>query len=317
MNAPSLPSWIAKVVSLAALLAAPLRADDPATQAAPTKAKAPKQAAAAEAGPKFIRLDRDAKDQPLALQTAIASFTANKPGQAGVVVDLIGAVHVGELSYYQALNEAFEKYDVVLYELVAPPGTRIPKGAKSGGGHPVSLLQNGMKDMLGLEHQLSSIDYTKDNLVHADMSPDEFSKSMKDRGESVFQMMFRAMGYSMAQQGKAQAKQTTNDLDVLLALFDPKKRGTLKRYMAEQFEDVEGMMEAVNGPDGSTLISERNKVAMAELARQIAGGKRRIAIFYGAAHLPDMQKRLLSDEFGMKQAGERWLTAWNLADKPD
>ena len=33
------------------------------------------------------------------------------------------------------------------------------------------LLQNGMKDMLELEHQLQHIDYHKDNFVHADMSP--------------------------------------------------------------------------------------------------------------------------------------------------
>jgi hypothetical protein len=85
--------------------------------------------------------------------------------------------------------------------------------------------------------------------------------------------------------------------------------------MAEQFEDLDGMMAAVEGPEGSTLISERNKVALAELPRQIAAGKQHIAIFYGAAHLPDMQRRLQGDEFGMQRTGERWLTAWNLAEK--
>ena len=65
----------------------------------------------------------------------------------------------------------------MLYELVAPQGTRIPKGAKPG-NHPVAMLQNGLKDMLGLEHQLQYIDYTENNMVHADMSPDELLKSM-------------------------------------------------------------------------------------------------------------------------------------------
>ena len=54
--------------------------------------------------------------------------------------------------------------------------------------------------MLGLEHQLDCIDYTKKNFVHADMSPEEFNKSMTERGESFMQMFLKMMGQSMAQQ---------------------------------------------------------------------------------------------------------------------
>ena len=35
----------------------------------------------------------------------------------------------------------------------------------------------------------------------------------------------------------------------------------MKRLMAEQFENMEGAMEALDGPHGSTLVTERNKVA--------------------------------------------------------
>ncbi len=320
MKCLKLSVWNLPLGCLMALLATPLRAADDAPQKpAAAAAQAPANDAAQandatvdSAASKFIRLDRDAADEPIALQTAIASFRATKPEQAGVTVDLIGAVHIAEKAYYLSLNELFEKYDVVLYEMVAPAGTRIPKGG-NGGDHPVSALQNGMKDMLGLEHQLACIDYTKANLVHADMSPDSFAKSMKERGESVWQMMFRAMGHNLAKQSKAGRKQSASDMEILLALFDKNRRGSLKRLMAEQFGDLDGMMAAVEGSEGSTLISERNKVALAELPRQIAAGKKHIAIFYGAAHLPDMERRLQTDEFGMKRTGLRWLTAWNLA----
>ena len=244
--------------SLAADLAAPKA---PVAEAKPSRNRndaAPKDAKAEPAAPKYIRLDYAAsdtsQDKPIALQTAIASFRASKPEQAGVTVDLIGAVHIAEKAYYQNLNELFEKYDVVLFELVAPPGTRIPKGGKPG-DHPVSALQNGMKDMLGLEHQLACIDYTKANLIHADMSPSEFAKSMKDRGESVWQMMFRAIGHSMAKQSQAGRKETASDFEILMALFDKNRRGSLKRLMAEQFQDIDDMMAAVEGPEGSTLIA--------------------------------------------------------------
>src|SRR6476620_8096225 len=63
----------------------------------------------------FLRLTRDAHDEPLAMQTAIVRYVP-KDGddRKGLVVDLIGAVHIGEKSYYDALNKEFEKYDVLL-----------------------------------------------------------------------------------------------------------------------------------------------------------------------------------------------------------
>jgi len=43
-------------------------------------------------------------------------------------------------------------------------------------------------------------------------------------------------------------------------------------------------------------------------------GKKSVAVFYGAGHLPDMEKRLAAD-FGLKREGEKWLTAWSLEKK--
>ncbi|MEX2114174.1 MAG: hypothetical protein WD845_13365 [Pirellulales bacterium] len=266
---------------------------------------------AAAKDPKFIRIERTEAGKPLTLQTAIVHFASPASQQPAVAVDLVGAVHVGERAYYEQLNKLFETYDVVLYELVAPEGTRVPKGGRSS-GHPVALLQNGLKDVLGLEHQMQHVDYTKENLLHADMSPDDFAKSMSDRGESWASTFFRMMGAGIAQQSKLQAQGKSMEVDMLAALFSGNREESLKRLMAEQFEDVEGMMAALDGPQGSTLITERNKVALKKLAEQIAAGKKKIAIFYGAGHLADMQDRLL-DEFHLERTGEQWLTAWNLA----
>ena len=162
---------------------------------------------------RFLRIERDPAGHELALQTAIIRFESDAAARKGFVVDLIGAVHVGEKAYYEALNKQFEGYDAVLYELVAPEGTRVPKGAKPG-GHPVSYLQNGMKDLLGLEHQLEYIDYTRANLVHADMSPDDFAKSMKDRGESVGTMLLRMMAAGMARQAAEDSQAKSSDAEI-------------------------------------------------------------------------------------------------------
>jgi hypothetical protein len=85
----------------------------------------------------------------------------------------------------------------------------------------------------------------------------------------------------------------------------------MKRVLAEQFEDLEGSLTAISGPEGSTLISERNKVALAVLRKQIGAGKRKLAIFYGAGHMFDFEERL-HDDFGLAPVSTRWLTAWDL-----
>lgn len=260
---------------------------------------------------KYIRLAKTEAGEPKALETNIVRYTAPAEKHPGVTVDLIGAIHVGDKAYYDQLNKLFTEYDAVLYELVAPEGTRIPKeGRPTGNGHPVGALQNGLKSMLDLEHQLECVDYTVRNLVHADMSPDEFASKMKERNEGWVQMALRMMGQSAAMQSRE--SQRGGEARMLLALFARDRQMRLKRIMAEQMADSDGALAALDGPDGgSTIIAERNKKALQVLDREIGGGKKKIAIFYGAGHLPDFDKRLVAER-GFERGSERWLTAWAL-----
>ncbi len=63
----------------------------------------------------------------------------------------------------------------------------------------------------------------------------------------------------------------------------------------------------------NTLIKGRNRKAFEVLSRELAAGKRKIAVFYGAGHLSDMGQRLEND-FGLtdQPAQTKWLTAWDL-----
>jgi len=284
--------------------------DEPAAAAKKPNGEKPQPATEkAEEAPKFIRLRRDDSDRPLAMETAVVRFVSES--RPGVVVDLIGAVHIADKGYYDELNKLFESYEVLLYELVAPEGTTIPKGGRKGGsGHPIGALQDGMGSLLELQHQLTCIDYTKANFVHADMSPEEFSKTMTDRGESFFQMFMRMMGQGMAQNA-AGGKGGSNDVELLFALFSRDRATKLKIAMAEQFENLEGQMSVL---EDSTIIGQRNRKCFEVLEKQLKDGKKTIGVFYGAGHFPDMEKRLVA-EFGMKRESEKWLTAWQLAKK--
>ena len=98
---------------------------------------------------------------------------------------------------------------------------------------------------------------------------------------------------------------------LLLALFDKNRTLALRRIFAAEFEDSEGSFAALDGRGGSTLISGRNQVVLGILRKEIAAGKGKIAIFYGAAHMPNFQARLRA-EFGLVPVSTRWLVAWNL-----
>ena len=265
-----------------------------------------------ESSSRFIRLSRDEKNQPLALEAAIVRYVPKDRGKKSPIVDLVTAVHIGEKNYYERLNKEFEGYDAVLYELVAPEGTRVPKGGGSGSGSFISMIQKAMKDVLELDFQLQMIDYTRPNLIHADMSPAQFAESMNKRGESMLSMFIRMMITAMNQQDSQET--AASDAQLLMALFDKDRAMALKRVMAEQFQSMDGMLSAMEGADGSTLISERNKVAIEVLRKQIGEGKKKLAIFYGGGHMPDLDKRL-RDQFGLVPSSTRWLVAWDLKSK--
>ena len=278
--------------------------------------KAPAVKAKATDGENWVRLRRDDKKQPVALEVAVVRYVmptyANlAPAKAPQYVDLVGAIHVGDSSYYKELDRRFRKYDALLYELVAPEGTVVERGRGTSNAHPLGAMQNGMKSVLELEHQLEKVDYTRPNFVHADLSPSEFSKSMEERGEGFFQLFCKMMGQGIAMQSQQAAQGESADVDIFAALFAKDRPRMLKIAMAKQFASMESMLSGLSGPDGSTLITERNKRALEVLRKQQALGKQKIGIFYGAGHLADMHERLV-EEFGLQPIGTVWLEAWNL-----
>ena len=195
-----------------------------------------------------------------------------------------------------------------------PRELRIPRGGRQGGGSAISALQRMLKDTLALEFQLERVDYTKGNMIHADMTPEEFSASMKQRGESFFKMFFKMMGQAMAMQSKN--SNSMSDMQLIVALLSRDRAFQLKRLMAQQLQDVEVHLAMLYGTDGSTIITERNKKALVVLDREIKNGKKKLAIFYGAGHLPDFEERLKKD-FGLVRESQRWVEAWALTRADD
>jgi hypothetical protein len=136
------------------------------------------------------------------------------------------------------------------------------------------------------------------------------------RGESMFTIMLQSMLHSMAQQNAAQNQGKDFGLiDLVIMLQAPDRARQMKLMIAQQFGDIEDQMSGLTGPDGSVIITERNKKALSVLQDTIAGGKKNIGIFYGAAHLADMSQRL--GAMGFKPDGEPvWHVAWDMTGPP-
>jgi DNA-binding NarL/FixJ family response regulator len=289
-------------------------------QAADTKApeakKKPVEAQAAEPL-KFIRVLRDAHDRPLALETAVAHYVPTAAGKQ-FSVDLIGCIHVADTKYYEALNERFKQYDAVLFELVMPEGQSLAGLGERKSDHPIARVQQSLPKILDLDYQLKRIDYTAKNFVHADLSPDEMAKAIKSRGDSggsVFIKVFFDLLKESNHQAEVREKKGGDftEFQLLAALFDSNRPLALKRLMADQMELVESGTGL--GPTLDTiLVQDRNAAAMRALAREIKKGTAKIAIFYGAAHMPDLDRRL-TEELKLKRQTMTWDRAWELSGK--
>ncbi|MDO4584170.1 MAG: hypothetical protein Q4D62_08725 [Planctomycetia bacterium] len=251
----------------------------------------------------FIRIHQNPQGKSLALETSLVPYESE---DGEISVTLIGAIHLGEVDYYQKLNEEFQNYDAVLYEVVAEEGARPESAAESGG--VIGTSQRLMAYFLGMTFQIGSIDYHAENMFHADMTPEEFEKAIQQREEGFLVWYFRTLGYETARKSE---RLTKEDAQWLAFLLFPAKKHRLKRMMAEQMVDLDASIVPVEGKKGSALLQDRNEKVMRILQTRLDAGDRKIAIFYGAAHLPAMAG-MLEKDFRLKKGEIRWIPAWDL-----
>lgn len=236
----------------------------------------------------------------------------------GVTVRMFGAVHIADAQHYEELQKRFVACGRLLYELVGPEDYRPTKGEARGG--MISMLQQGMKNGLELEFQLDGIDYSAENFVHADMTPAEFESSMAERGENLLMMMWQVgMNAQKEMMAKYEEAEEAGDsaprekpVDMVKAFRSGEGRHQLRLLMASQLE----ALEAASSGAGTTLLEGRNEKCLTVLQREIAAGHKDLGIYYGAAHLSHMERRLTED-LGFKKVDHEWLVAWDCTKRAD
>jgi hypothetical protein len=286
---------------------------------------------AAEA-PEFIRVEEN--ETATQLQTAVVRFTKDE-----AVVELVGAVHIADKKYYDGLNTRFTGYDAVLFEGIGSPppppaagapaapealeeeAEPAPAAEEAGDVAPVpadeekpavrkkpgkldglhTAYESGAQ-WLGLSYQMKEIDYQKANFVHADLSVEEFTALQAERKESLLGFVLKA-GLN---ENVRPAKEPST-LKLLTSLVRRDKNG-LKRELVHTLGAGDDQIAAIAGD--SVIITDRNAKCLQVLDREVGAGKKKLGIFYGAAHFPDMEKQLLAA--GWQKTGTEWLTAWDI-----
>lgn len=270
---------------------------------------------AAVAPTAFARIANDAHGRPTALQLAIVRYASQ---DERFTVDLVSAIHVGDAAYYRDLNERFRTYDALLYEMILPgeagegaePGGPAGSGGGTRGLGLISLMQTGLKDMLDLTYQLDEIAYDSANFVHADMTSDMFRKSMEARDESLYVYFWRA--FFAAMDDYARDPLGLRDLQVVSGALTSGRGNALKIALAHDLVSTSFSPDVFGSENGSALIEARNEHAIEVLKEQIGAGNRQLGIFYGAAHMPDFERRLVN-ELGLEKTTVEWVDAWRFS----
>lgn len=259
----------------------------------------------------FIRyVESDPAKQEL--QTAIVRYR-----RGDQIVDLVGVVHLADAEYFDALNTQLAQYDVVLYEMVG--GEFSKRDLNADEADPalaqVSATHGIVHRLLGMEYQTEGIDYSPSHFVHADVNWDQYQELMTARNQSLMTLFQRAMASAESEDAPdilTDEAAANRMLSGLMAGFASGNTAELKRSMAPLLGEAEALITQIEGDDGTVIVTERNKIAMGVLDRELKKGHEQVAIFYGAGHLPDLEQRLAAAGF-QRDTGV-WMTAWEIRD---
>lgn len=258
----------------------------------------------------------DDAGNPVALTSPVIRM--EKEDDPALTVDLFAAIHFADPGYYEELNRRFVQYDAVLVEMIAPKGTKLaqiaaPSARKTAIFSRIGFLetlQRSMGNALGLANQLDAIDYAAPNMVLADMDAETLFTRISENGEVGQFLRETFLGEDSGETGTPSAAEenlpepASHWIDFLLARD---KQKFVRRVFAVELAHS---LNEGKTPFEKSLIRDRNTIVLGELARQIEMGKKKIAVFYGSAHIPDIQTRL--EDAGFRVTGTDQIVAWRL-----
>ncbi len=245
----------------------------------------------------FLRATRDESLGTGSLDVAVAAYAVPDSERR---VYLVGAVHIAHAACFAELQSILDATDLVLWEGVG--GSEQPSKEALERFDILFRTQILLKNMLNLEFQLEQVDYRRSFWRNSDMTATELQRILDERDLELIpnEKLFKAV------------------FGTLFEFVDPERIGRSERVGRPYRATIAPMMadtEKLFAQAGSVAIKEvliemRNDVVMADVERILAEEDvERISVFYGAAHLPDMDVHL-REELGLRYVGTHWVPAW-------
>jgi hypothetical protein len=248
---------------------------------------------------RFMRIIDGGDSIVSTLELAIVRYGTPDCRTACPEVDLIAVIHIADAAFYETINQLLPTYDVVLYEYIAADSTANPAAIPHEQGGDWHRMHRVLAGVLGFQQQIACIDYTGANMLHADMNRSEFLGLLEESGEGVPD--FGALAGKLENSLPPGLRDPDN--------IDLESRCRFRRMAAAKLLKP----GKSNGLFASLWVVPRNDRVIEILREQLLAGRRKIAILYGAGHMPDLQEKLLS-VFDMQPLKRRWLAAWDLCN---
>ena len=158
--------------------------------------------------------------------------------------------------------------------------------------------------------------YDRKNFVHADLSLEDIEKMETDKHGTFKGALGEGPGIKAAKNADELAGQRDvfNDMTAAKKASPAEKirlmRRAYSRLLAFTAEPAPGQTYPA---DMEVLVGARNDEVIRVLNQQISSGNKNLAVFYGAAHMVDLEHRLF--DMGYKRVSITWQTAWTV--EPD
>jgi len=206
-------------------------------------------------------------------------------------IDLVGAIHVAEKDYYWRLQARLEKSDIVLYEGVGKKDDSAPEVEVN------KTAYGRLASSLGLVVQKPGIDYSRPNFRRCDLTVEEMEglleKEIAGGGSSA--IAAREARDELADIGTAMhGRRWTLNAALGIVRLSPALQEHLRLSLAGVGSDAREDESTISPRLDQLIKEDRNRHVVAELQKLLRRerGHRRVAIFYGSAHMPDLERRL-------------------------
>jgi hypothetical protein len=240
-----------------------------------------------------------------------SAWVLGSPKEPTVFV-LVGVIHIGEPSYYQAVQELLEQCDIVYYEGIQWEDSlelshlgggvaMVNPGSGLDGLNKVSEMQMEYAKRLGLVYQMGSL-IPRGSWVNADANIQEFSEMMNAyKGDNLLVDKNSLDFDDMDIQG---TKPKIKDGNQKIMKF--------RRLLADEISSssIQVNSDSKYAEVFELLVQKRNQIILRKITPQIKKPSV-IGMVYGAAHMPDFLKKL-HQGWGFQVINQRWIPAWSL-----